>query len=202
MTRAALIISNGPLPDMSAVNLADFAYVLGVNGRATEYACTHWVIRDPKAFAKWHRHIRLPPPAGPEAESDWPVLVASRNLLNPDLYEGLPGGRSVAEHVVSWPEVIWLDDIAFPNPSYGPKWFQWSGVAALGFAATLDVCRIVAVGADMGGDDGGPTAGHGDRTGKRWESERPVWRHNRIIAALNGKIVDQIAAMAVAGVSP
>ncbi len=178
MRKDALIISNGPSGQFAdRFDLEQFAYVIGVNGRATEYPCTHWVIRDPIAFNEW---------AGRVIGS--PILVCSRNvgLLESLFADKFPDAFPMFR---DWPAgKIWLDDLAVPHPTprAKPKWFQWSGVAALGFAATLDVDRIEVVGADMGGDGGGSTAGHGDRSTDRWDGEWKVWHHNAAFAKSKG----------------
>lgn len=124
-------------------------------------------------------------------------MVASRNVGNAGLH-----GAEVVAAVNHWPaDVVWLDDLDVPAPKGKARWFQWSGVAALGFAATLDVERIVVVGADMGGNFGGLTAGDNvDRSAKRWALERVLWDWNSRVAATRGiEVVRMLQAESVAG---
>ncbi len=116
-------------------------------------------------------------------------MVASRNVAKVE--SSYPDAFPILQ---DWHRLIWLDDlpVPHPNPRGKPSWFQWSGVAALGFAATLDVTDIAVVGADMEGPYGGPTAGHGDRTAERWYGEWPVWEHVADFAESRGITVDRM----------
>lgn len=159
MSKRGILVSQGP----SAVNVHRYAgrwhgaTVVAVNSAVCRVDADYWVFCDAKTFADWHGAIVGSP------------LAVTRNLTPGKLSALWPLARTAFER---WPKGPVLESLpACPVP----RWYQWSGVAALRLLCYLGCDEIVCFGCDMAGQDDINGETGVSRNERRWEDERKVW---------------------------